>query len=236
MMAMQFIWSLAKICTDDMSSYSWLMGSVDAKFKDEGAAEIADKALGSWPCARLEGFGSDFTLEWAHVYCVRADSWFNDNLVATFVKTLANKYSSNTTIFLPALKTPASARGKRIPPPTLSLVVGATEQFVFMPLNINSSHWTCLVLDSATKTIYCYDNMDKRSHHNLSLHHPYQITSVHNPLQNDGHNCGLFICLFFWRRLAKEVGSDYTESGLMRRRWDILRMALPATKTSTTTD
>ncbi|KAG6964076.1 hypothetical protein JG687_00006201 [Phytophthora cactorum] len=128
------------------------MGSVDAKFKDEGAAEIPDKALGSWPCAHLEGFGN---------------SWFNDNLVAAFVKRLANKYSNNTTIFLPTLKTPTSARGKRIPPPTLSLVVGATEQFVFMPLNINSSHWTCLVLDSATKTIYCYDSMDKRSHHNL---------------------------------------------------------------------
>ncbi|KAF1784247.1 hypothetical protein GQ600_24241 [Phytophthora cactorum] len=98
-MAMQFIWSLAKICTDGMSCYSWLMSSVDAQFKDDGAAEIAEKVLSSWPCARLEGIDSDFTLEWAHVYCVRADCWFNDNLVAAFAKVLANKYLNNTTIF-----------------------------------------------------------------------------------------------------------------------------------------
>ncbi|KAF1781647.1 Ulp1 protease family, C-terminal catalytic domain [Phytophthora cactorum] len=88
-----------------------------------------------------------------------------------------------------------------------------------MPLNINSSHWACLVLDSARKTIYCYNSMDKRSHHNL----------LESPLQNDGYNCGLFVCLFFWRRLVNEVGSDYSESGWMRRRWNILRMIVQAT-------
>ncbi|KAF1779193.1 hypothetical protein GQ600_27593 [Phytophthora cactorum] len=35
------------------------------------AAEIAGKILSSWPCARVERFASDFTLEWTHVYCVR---------------------------------------------------------------------------------------------------------------------------------------------------------------------
>ncbi|KAF1784248.1 Ulp1 protease family, C-terminal catalytic domain [Phytophthora cactorum] len=87
-----------------------------------------------------------------------------------------------------------------------------------MPLNINSSHWACIVLDTARRTIYCYDSMDK----------PTRKTSVHSPLQSDEYNCGLFVCLFFWRRLAKEVGSDYTERGLMRRRWDILRMVVQA--------
>ncbi|KAG3140360.1 hypothetical protein C6341_g20040 [Phytophthora cactorum] len=239
-MAMQFIWSLAKICTDAMSCYSWLMISVDAQFKDDGAAEIAEKVLSSWPCARLEGFDSDFTLKWAHVYCVRADCWFNDILVAAFAKVLANKYLNNTTIFLSELMTPAPNRGNRLPPPTLSQVAGATEAFVFMHLNINSSHWACIVLGTARRTIYCYDSMDKRAHHNLlealaqelvkrSLPHAYQISSVHSPLQSDEYNCGLFVCLFFWRRLAKEVGSDYTERGLMRRRWDILRMVVQAT-------
>ncbi|KAF1789131.1 hypothetical protein GQ600_3769 [Phytophthora cactorum] len=178
---------LAKVCTDGMSCYSWLVSSVDAQFKDDGAAEIAEKMLSSWPCARLEGFDSDFTLEWAHVYCVRADCWLNDSLVAAFAKSLG----------------------------------------VHRPRYCG-------------RTIYCYDSMDKRAHHNLSeelaqelvkrsLPHAYQITSVHSPLQSDGYNCGLFVCLFFWRRLAKEVGSDYTESGLMRRRWDILRMVVQAT-------
>ncbi|KAG6941380.1 hypothetical protein JG687_00019687, partial [Phytophthora cactorum] len=130
---------------------------------------------------------------------------------------------------LPTLKTPAPERGSRIPPLTLSLVAGAPEEYVSMPLNIKSSHWACLVLDSARKTIYCYNSMDKRSHHNLLEEHRYQITSVHSPLQNDGYNCGLFVCLFFWCRLVNEVGSDYSESGWMRRRWNILRMIVQAT-------
>ncbi|ETI56429.1 hypothetical protein F443_01013 [Phytophthora nicotianae P1569] len=43
------------------------------------------------------------------------------------------------------------------------------------------------------------------------------------PIQKDGFNCGVFICLYFWRRFWKGAGSDYTEEGLLRRRWDILR-------------
>ncbi|RAW41703.1 hypothetical protein PC110_g2140 [Phytophthora cactorum] len=228
------------VCGLFMIPYASIPASVDAQFKDDGAAEIAEKVLSSWPCARLEGFDSDFTLKWAHVYCVRADCWFNDILVAAFAKVLANKYLNNTTIFLSELMTPAPNRGNRLPPPTLSQVAGATEAFVFMHLNINSSHWACIVLGTARRTIYCYDSMDKRAHHNLlealaqelvkrSLPHAYQISSVHSPLQSDEYNCGLFVCLFFWRRLAKEVGSDYTERGLMRRRWDILRMVVQAT-------
>ncbi|KAG2844804.1 hypothetical protein PC129_g699 [Phytophthora cactorum] len=51
-----------------------------------------------------------------------------------------------------------------------------------------------------------------------SLPQPYQIVSVHCPIQKDGDNCGLFICLFYWRRVFKEAGKDYSESGLLRRR------------------
>ncbi|OWY94455.1 hypothetical protein PHMEG_00035806 [Phytophthora megakarya] len=38
----------------------------------------------------------------------------------------------------------------------------------------------------------------------------------------DSNNCGLFVCLFFWRRVYKEAGSDYSELGLLHRRWDVL--------------
>ncbi|ETL83801.1 hypothetical protein L917_16322 [Phytophthora nicotianae] len=51
----------------------------------------------------------------------------------------------------------------------------------------------------------------------------FSVTVVHSPIQKDGFNCGVFICLYFWRRFWKGAGSDYTEKGLLRRRWDILR-------------
>eukprot|EP00644_Phytophthora_capsici_P000848 jgi/Phyca11/7030/fgenesh1_pm.PHYCAscaffold_16_\ len=128
----------------------------------------------------------------------------------------------------------AMKKGMRIPATTLS-EVSAADGVLFLPLNINATHWTCIVVDKPTLTVYCYDSMDKRANHNLlaevadelvkkSLTQSYSITPVHSPLQKDGNNCGLFVCIFFWRRFWKEAGSDYTETGLLRRRWDVLRL------------
>ncbi|KAG6971908.1 hypothetical protein JG687_00001758 [Phytophthora cactorum] len=77
-----------------------------------------------------------------------------------------------------------------------------------MPMNINGSHWTCLLVDRTTRSIYCYHSPSALP----------QLTGVHCPIQKDGDNCGLFICLFYWRRVFKEAGKDYSESGLLRRR------------------
>ncbi|KAE8888098.1 hypothetical protein PF006_g5896 [Phytophthora fragariae] len=54
----------------------------------------------------------------------------------------------------------------------------------------------------------------------------FSIVSIHSPLQKDTDNCGLFVCLYFWRRVFKEAGNDYSEMMLTRRRWDTLRMVV----------
>ncbi|KAF1789452.1 hypothetical protein GQ600_1903 [Phytophthora cactorum] len=38
----------------DLTNSQSASEDVDAQFKDDGAAEIAEKMLSSWPCARLE--------------------------------------------------------------------------------------------------------------------------------------------------------------------------------------
>ncbi|KAF1781316.1 Ulp1 protease family, C-terminal catalytic domain [Phytophthora cactorum] len=89
-------------------------------------------------------------------------------------------------------------------------------------------------VDKARATIYSYDSFDKRANQNpqaevadelikKSLPKAYQVVAVHSPIQKDGYNCGLFVCLYFWRRLCKEAGNDYSTNGLLRRRWDMLR-------------
>ncbi|KAG6952663.1 hypothetical protein JG687_00012867 [Phytophthora cactorum] len=77
-----------------------------------------------------------------------------------------------------------------------------------MPMNINGNHWVCLIVDKARATIYSYDSFDKRANQNPQ----------DSPIQKDGYNCGLFVCLYFWRRLCKEAGNDYSTNGLLRRR------------------
>ncbi|KAG6959604.1 hypothetical protein JG687_00008684, partial [Phytophthora cactorum] len=125
-------------------------------------------------------------------------------------------YANNTTIFLPALKTPAPDKGNRLLPLTLNLVAVAEKDLVFMPMNINGNHWVCLVMDKTRTTIYTYDSFDKRENQNLLAEKAFEVVAVHGPIQKDGHNCGLFVCLHFWRRLRKEAGSDYTNTGLLR--------------------
>ncbi|EEY68999.1 uncharacterized protein PITG_05162 [Phytophthora infestans T30-4] len=85
-----------------------------------------------------------------------------------------------------------------------------------MPLNVNGNHWMCLVVNRPRQTIYCYDIMKQ----------PYKIVAVHTSVQTDSNNWGLFVCLYFWRRVYKEAGNDYSETGLLRRRWDVLRSVI----------
>ncbi|KAE9094944.1 hypothetical protein PF010_g16904, partial [Phytophthora fragariae] len=232
LMAMQFILNLSKTCKNGMQCYSWLMSKVDMLFDGEGAASLAERMLNAWPCKDLPGFD----LEWSHLYCAREKCWLHDNFIHAFSTTLAAKYNNNATIFLPLLKMPApdKEKGKRIPPLTLSALSCAEKDMVFMPMNINSSHWTCLVVDHPKQTVYCYDSLAKRVNQKLlsemaeelvkrCLPQPYTIATVLSPIQKDSDNCGLFICLYFWRRLFKEAGNDYSKTGLLRRRWDVLR-------------
>ncbi|KAE8969264.1 hypothetical protein PR001_g27552 [Phytophthora rubi] len=236
LMAMQFILNLSKTCKNGMQCYSWLMSKVDMLFDGEGAASLAERMLNAWPCEDLPGFDAGFDLEWSHLYCAREKCWLHDNFVHAFSTTLAAKYNNNATIFLPLLKMPApdKEKGKRIPPLTLSALSCAEKDMVFMPMNINSSHWTCLVVDHPKQTVYCYDSLAKRVNQKLlsemaeelvkrCLPQPYTIATVLSPIQKDSDNCGLFICLYFWRRLFKEAGNDYSKTGLLRRRWDVLR-------------
>ncbi|ETK80071.1 hypothetical protein F441_09283 [Phytophthora nicotianae CJ01A1] len=100
------------------------------------------------------------------------------------------------------------------------------------------------LVDGSKATIYCYDSMDKRANNKLltelaeelvttCLAVAYQITTVHSPIQNDGDSCGLFVCLFFWRRFLKEAGNDYSSTGLLRRRWEVLKCILDYSDDST---
>ncbi|KAF1788907.1 hypothetical protein GQ600_9553 [Phytophthora cactorum] len=122
LMAMQYVGSMVKTCREGMDSYSWLMSEGDETFEKEGAESIAERILNSWPNKRLQGIGEGFHLEWSHLYCARDKCWYNDNVISAFTKTLTDKYSNNTTIVLPALKTPSTDKGSRVLPMMLSLL------------------------------------------------------------------------------------------------------------------
>ncbi|KAG1705224.1 hypothetical protein DVH05_004155 [Phytophthora capsici] len=231
-MAMQYLNNLAKTCKDGMQCYSWVMNDVDGAEDHKYAAELGKRILNAWPYEKLPGFS--FDLGWSHLYSARARCWYNDNLIYAFMVVLGDQYSNNATIFLPQLSTPTADKGNRIPASTLDLVAGAEKDIIFMPMNLNGTHWVCLVVDKIRTTIHTYDSFDKRATQNLLCElaeelnekcfpEKHRIVAVHSPIQKDGYNCGLFVCLYFWRRLFKDAGNDYTSTGLQRRRWDVFR-------------
>ncbi|GMF50675.1 unnamed protein product [Phytophthora fragariaefolia] len=203
LIAMHYIRALITAWDSGMKCYSWLMGTIDERFEGEGAASLENRLINSWPGV------------YDHVGRLIQEQYYH---------------------ILPPLKTPADRKGDRISLTTISLLSAATVPLVFMPMNINSSHWMCLVVGRKHKTIACYDSLDKRSNHNLLAEVASELVTkrlgrlsilqVHSPIQKDSDNCGMFVCFYFWRRVFKECGNDYSEMGLTRRRWDILRMVV----------
>ncbi|KAG7382764.1 hypothetical protein PHYPSEUDO_004338 [Phytophthora pseudosyringae] len=221
--------------------YSWMMSAVDDQFHYEDAAALAKRMLEAWPFESLPGLVFGFELDWTPLYCARDGAWFHDNFIHAFMIVQADKYPNVTTLFLPSLHTPEMQPRSTLDTEPVHGHDGGS--VFFLPLNINNNHWTCVLVDRSSHTLYCYDSFDKRSNQNLlaevaeelkgkSLFETFQTVAAHSPIQKDSDNCGLCICLFVWRRFFKEAGSDYTATGLQRRRWDLLRTIVSFSDTS----
>ncbi|POM62255.1 SUMO protease [Phytophthora palmivora] len=243
LMAVKYLSSLEVVCKDGMMCYSLLMGNIDANFEKEGAKWMAKRLLQACPYQRRQGFWEGFHLDWMH---------YNDNFINAFTHTRVTKYENSATI---KMATPASDKGKRIPPVMLSKLAGFGMHMILMLQNVNDNQWTCIVVVNSKQTIYCYDSLGKRANMNilteiadeLRLNVPrsmsdicvagffrrclYSITLVHSPIQRDSDNCGLFVCLYFWRRFDKEVGTN-SSNDLIRQRWDILRAVMDFSNSS----
>ncbi|KAE9064353.1 hypothetical protein PF010_g28643 [Phytophthora fragariae] len=200
--------------------------------------EVAKELMKTWPHTQLPGF--DFPIEWSNIYCAREETWYNDLVIEAFTTTLSAKYGKNKTIFLPQLQLPDTNEGNRVPEATRAALEMATEDYIFLPINLNSSHWACIVVDNVKGALMCYDSVDKRTHLKLLQAIANEIISttltgfaqmtMHSPTQKDSDSCGLFVCLFFWKRLWKEAGSDYTHMGLRLRRWEVLHAIIEFSK------
>lgn len=111
--AMHYLGNLVNTCKQGSQCYSWLMTSIDALLakrnddndeEDTAALRLEKQMYQTWPHEKLVGFG--FNLERSYVYCAREQTWFNDLIIETFMKTLCEKYGNNKTILLPPILLP----------------------------------------------------------------------------------------------------------------------------------
>ncbi|KAE9168370.1 hypothetical protein PF004_g28522 [Phytophthora fragariae] len=172
--AMYYLGDLTNTCKLGLQCYSWLMTSVDPLLEERcraaggtvcGETEafaVAKELMKTWPHTQLPGF--DFLIEWSNIYCAREETWYNDLVIEAFTTTLSAKYGKNKTIFLPQLQLPDTYEGNRVPEATRVALEMATEDYIFLPINLNSSHWACIVVDNVKGALMCYDSVDKRTH------------------------------------------------------------------------
>ncbi|TYZ60526.1 hypothetical protein PybrP1_008280 [[Pythium] brassicae (nom. inval.)] len=111
-----------------------------------------------------------------------------------------------------------------------------SHDFVFVPLHIDKSHWAAVVVDRARTVVHAYDSKgtEKSSAFVMSIAADicrdilpeFDVVQVRNPVQNDGHSFGFFTCLFFWRKVDREVSDDLSLAGQHQLRFLMLKRIL----------
>jgi len=99
---------------------------------------------------------------------------------------------------------------------------------VFCPINIESNHWALIVLHHSQKVLEYYDSMGGTNEAAIAAINEYVVvehTVVRNeliepykvvlktdiPLQENGRDCGVFVCLYA-ERLSRRAAFDFNQS------------------------
>jgi Ulp1 family protease len=114
---------------------------------------------------------------------------------------------------------------------------------VFVPVNFDNYHWSCVMVCLANKEIKFYDSKPKpdciRPLKDLAtslvdgdgaLFPDHTLTQINNPIQVDGHSCGLFVCLKSWREVDKTVSQNVHDMALTILRVEMLHFVLRGVK------
>ncbi|POM59550.1 Cysteine protease family C48 [Phytophthora palmivora] len=111
------------------------------------ASGILCEMMESWPYCMLPGYG--FDLSYFDLYCFRASTWLNGDVIRAFSVFLARCYKPNTTVVIPSL----TGTSKKT---VLDVKIQAKIQrgsnghhFVLVPVNFGGVHWACLVGDKS---------------------------------------------------------------------------------------
>ncbi|ETP50486.1 hypothetical protein F442_04228 [Phytophthora nicotianae P10297] len=190
-------------CRDAVQCCTWINSDVKTGIADPVPARIVFlQLLEAWPYTQLRGFG--FDLAYSDLYCFRGSAWLNDNAMRAFAVYL-RRYKNNGAIALPQ----NSGKTVSLHANMLNHIAEGVElhPYVLLPVNFGGVHWGCLVIDKAAKQIKTYDSMGGKKNMKFLKAMTSEIiekttggdkftnTTVTEPIQTDGDNCGVFVCL-----------------------------------------
>eukprot|EP00644_Phytophthora_capsici_P016904 jgi/Phyca11/125659/e_gw1.59.28.1 len=125
---------------------------------------------------------------------------------------------------------------------------------VLLPLNFENFHWCCVTVKVSSKRIYYYDPLNQAAYKNaanaVTTHlkitglQEYDVVAQMNPIQFDGHSCGIYVCWMFIRQVLTGRHLEINETSLKRRRFELFYYLLSgrllpveaATKDATSTN
>jgi hypothetical protein len=158
--AMKWMWNLRKICSEGGKCTTWLSSDVkEAQFNHSVVERAAEEIRTTWPNTKVPNMGFDFTF--AELYRFRSGKWLSDDSLRGFTEYLSRTYGNNTTVFLPTTSSSVAQSESDVPTilpgATLveirSCVDDAANDSVFLPVNFDTSHWVCLVIDKVNKQL-----------------------------------------------------------------------------------
>ncbi|KAI9984496.1 hypothetical protein PInf_005854 [Phytophthora infestans] len=96
--------------------------------------------------------------------------------------------------------------------------------YIVHPVNFDTNHWACLVVNKLNKEIVVYDSMNKRNIGKILklmaldidgglLESASKHLTMTTPRQKDGDSCGVFVCLRFWRQVSNAASTDVSSGG-----------------------
>ncbi|KAG1712949.1 hypothetical protein DVH05_000679 [Phytophthora capsici] len=196
--------------------------------------------LENWPYTKLDGIGFDYS--YAGLYRFRSGYWLSDDSILAFTQLYGKENGNSNAVFLPALSSSvADTMGDATDVVSATALAKIRESleddltgFVFVPVNFDSNHWACLVLNKMKKQIIVYDSMNKRKIGKVLkllareingrlLEDTFKQTTLTKPRQKDGDSCGVIVCLLFWRQVSSAAPTDVSPEGLVRMRWEMLQ-------------
>lgn len=161
--------------------------------------------------------------------------WLNDTIIEFYMLNIENSTPKTATFnsFFYSNLSERGYQGVRRWMKRKKLVISELEK-VFVPINLNRSHWVLSVIDISKKSIFYIDSLSHGpspasfsilenlqrylyEESNRQLGNDFELICLNSPQQNNGFDCGIYLCmnaLFISKNLP--LTYDTSEANKMR--------------------
>ncbi|KAG1711914.1 hypothetical protein DVH05_009155 [Phytophthora capsici] len=233
---------LKEFVAQGMDVHKWLVDVAGPALPAEYhslAQQVADEVMAAYPYKRIEGLPDVPDFAYTMLYRAAPPSWLTDATITGLCMRLVKDYPMCRFAGFQA----ALTKSKRTRNPAERCLDEATRDrvvqqvsedgvdTVMLPLNFSNYHWCCVVVKVERKRIFYYDPLNQAQYMNaanavatslkLSGLTDYDVIPMNNPIQFDGHSCGVYVCWMFIGQVLTEQHLKVSLESLTKRRFEL---------------